>query len=260
MKARGTDLTMPTANQPLNAQPLVAESGVSLIELLMAMTIAGIVLSSAFQAMARFGDRFAAQQRTISQVQEVRIGLDVLGSELRLVSNGIQGSSASFTRASATEVMFYANVSGLETTTTQAVAMGQQELAVLDGSGWPAGKDVLLCSTDRCVSNRLVRDGHAHTLYLSSPLSEPIPLGATVLVQNRVRYYQKKDAEGSYRLMREVDGGVATLLAGLADLRFHYIGNNGQFTADLSRIACVSATVIPSVAISPITYDACVRT
>src|SRR5690349_4760540 len=62
--------------------------GASLLEVLIAITISGVVFSAACETWARFGERFRIQHSVTGLRQESRIGVDVLASELRLAGTG----------------------------------------------------------------------------------------------------------------------------------------------------------------------------
>ena len=74
------------------------DSGFSLIELLFAVLISGIVMSSAIRTFAVYGHRFSAQQTAMESMQELRLALDVLCGELRLAGAGLLTRDVAFLR------------------------------------------------------------------------------------------------------------------------------------------------------------------
>lgn len=70
--------------------------GVSLLELLIAMAISSVAISAAVQAFAAYGLRLSSQHATMIANQELRLGLDVLCSEIRLAGGGLLGEDAPF--------------------------------------------------------------------------------------------------------------------------------------------------------------------
>ena len=44
--------------------------------------------------------------------------------------------------------------------------------------------------------------------------------------------------------MREVDGGVSTLISGISDFRFEYFVKSGFPTTDSALVACVRVTAV----------------
>lgn len=217
-------------------------AGGSLTELLVSLAIGAVVLSGAFEALVNGQQRFARQQDRIAQQQELRIGLDVLGSELRMMGHSTRPGSG-LLAISEQEVAFVSNVSGYVTTLTQPAGPFLQTLSVNDGSDWPRGKTIWVCSVGRCAIGLLAGDGHRKTLGLTQPLGQSFPAGSVVFVSNRVRYYLGRDAEGVGRIMREIDGGTATLVGHVAQLQFAYLGKDGRPVSAPDRVARVRVRV-----------------
>ena len=217
--------------------------GVSLIELLIAMAISSVAISAAIQAFAAYGLRLSSQHGSMIANQELRLGLDVLASELRLAGGGLLGGDAAFVKMEKDEVEFFANLNGASTVLTQVAEVGRQELPVEDGADWPKGKQVLLCSAAHCAWNRLAADGRKSTLMLMAPTSEPYQVNSAVFVLNRVRYYVKRQDDGTQRLMREVDGVASTVLSDVRDFRLQYFDRSGGLITVARDVVRVRATI-----------------
>lgn len=202
-------------------------TGGSLTELLVSLAIGAVVLAAAFEMLVSGQQRLRRQQDRIAQHQELRIGLDVIGSELRMVGHSERPGSG-LLAISEQEVTFVSNVSGYVTTLTQPAEPLLQTLSVGDGAEWPKGKTVLVCSAERCATGQLARDGQQKTLGLTQPVGQAFPAGSVVFISNQVRYYLGRDSEGIGRIMREVDGGTATLIGHVAQLEFAYLGKDGR--------------------------------
>ncbi len=218
------------------------QAGTSLLEVLIAVTISGFVFSAACETLARFGERFRAQHSVTSLRQESRIALDVISSELRLAGSGGAPGQPAFLKIGTNEIWFQANLSGFQTVIKETAQSGQQDLVVEDGAGWPEGKQVILCSIERCTSNRLARNGRSGSLTLAAPLSAVLPAGSAVFVSNRVHYYVGRDDAGMPRVMRDVDGGASTLISGIGDFRLDYFNKSGLPTTDPALVAHVRVT------------------
>lgn len=217
--------------------------GVSLIELLIAMAISSVAISAAIHTFAAYGLRLSSQHGSMTANQELRLGLDVLGNELRLAGGGLLGGGAAFVKMAADEVEFFANLNGASTVLTQVAEVGRQELPVEDGTDWPRGKQVLLCSAAHCAWNRLAADGRKYKLMLMAPTSEQYQANSAVFVLNRVRYYVKRQDDGTQRLMREVDGVASTVLSDVRGLTLHYFNRNGSTATDARDVVRVRATI-----------------
>lgn len=224
------------------SDPFGWQTGASLLEVLIAVTISGFLFSAVCETLARFGERFRSQHSEAGLHQESRIGLDVLGNELRLAGTGGMPGEPAFSMIGSNEIRFRANLSGFQTVVKQAALSGQQDLVVENGAGWPEGKQVILCSREQCVSNRLARNGRSDSLALTSPLATALPAGSAVFVSNRVHYYVGRDETGRPRVMRDVDGGAGTLISGIEEFRLDYFTKSGLRTNDPALVARVRMT------------------
>lgn len=198
------------------------QRGWSLIETMIALAAGVILIGASMQGLVSFHRQFSGQQSAVAQQQEVRLALEVLEQELLLAS------AESIVSFGVEEVEFGANLHGYATTLSAPAASGQTTISVEEGSGWPGAKTVLLCWFEACERSILARDGQSSMLTLTSPLSRSIPMGASVAVNNRVRYYAKKDERGVLRFMRQVDGGAAVLVGPIKSLRFSYWDDLGR--------------------------------
>ena len=222
--------------------PVHSQRGASVLELLIAVAISSVTFSGVCSMMAQYGQRFQTHQIASGLKQESRIGLEVLTSELKLAGTGGAPGEAALIKIDKTELWFNANLSSLQTVLSQTAQAGTQDLIVDNGSGWPDGKHVILCSLDRCMANRLIRAGRTNALSVDLPLPAVFPAGSAVFVSNRVHYYLGQDDQGVPRVMREVDGGIGTLISGISDFRLEYFGKNGFPTIDSALVARVRVT------------------
>jgi len=218
-------------------------TGLCLTELMIAMAAGAVVLSAAVQALTHFQQRLWAQHDAIARHQDLRIGMEVVEAELRLVGTGALPSSQALLKVEQQEVEFLANLGGLATTLTESVSSSQSELMVLDGSDWSKGKRVVVCGSDQCAEGRLARDGQRHMLSLTDPIGQTFPAGSLVYVSNQVRYYLGKDRHGNSSLMRQVDGGANSLIGEVAWFQLAYLGRDGKPTHDQARVARVRVDI-----------------
>lgn len=232
------DSFVPLASSPL-PRTRFANAGHSLVEVLIAMTAGLVVLGAALGAYTHLRDGFGKHQETSARQQDVRIGLAVLASELRLAGIGMQLIGRPLLSAAPDELTFYANLSGRSTQLSHALAPGDVHLQVRDGGGWRKGKRVFVCDRMRCAGGTLARQGQGGTLSLSRPLGKRFPSGSQVLLANVVRYYLRKAPAGAHRLMRMVDGGASTLMEAVESLRFTFLDRAGRppkSSAGIARI------------------------
>ena len=62
------------------------------------------------------------------------------------------------------------------------------------------------------------------------------PKGAFLQVINRVKYYVKRNEDGTSSLMRMVDGGASVLIGELGDLELSYWNDMGQGATQPSQV------------------------
>lgn len=216
------------------------DSGFSLIEMMIAMAAGTIVLSATIQSLHHFQKRLWVQQATIESHQDQRMGIRVMMDELRLAGTGAPTPDTAVLKSDRQAIEFLANVDGLTTTLREPVLAGQQELQVVEGSGWPKGKRIIICAANRCAESRLARDGRRTVLALTDPLDESLPAGSTVFVSNRVRYYLGNDQDGMPVLMRQLDGGANPLIGNVTWFQLRYRDRDGRPTKDPARVSHIS--------------------
>ena len=221
-------------------QTMWTETGTSLIELMFAMAAGLVVFSATLQALSYFQQQFMRQQHEVAQQQDLRLGLEVLGQELRLAGSG------SLTIATSSSVEFSANLQGLSTMVTARAEVGQTVLSVEDGGGWNDRKTIMVCWAEGCETLALDRDGQRRLLTIRQPLTKAIPSGAFVFLLNRVRYYSRRDDQGVLRLLRQVDGGASVLVGDIREARFSYWDENGQVATQPAFIRRVVVEVMMS--------------
>jgi len=212
--------------------------GVCLAEALIALAAGAVVLAATLQSLEHFERRLSKQHGAAAQRQDLRVGLKVLEEDLR-AAGAAAPSGSPVSIAGPEQLEFSANLSGLVTTLTAGVSAAQQNLPVSNGAGWPKGKRILVCELERCVEGRLARDGGRTSLSLAAPLGRDVPAGSEVRLLNRVRYFVKRERNGSARVMREVDGGANPLIGEVERFQFRYLARDGAPTVDPSQVVCV---------------------
>lgn len=210
--------------------------GLCMAEMMVSMTAGFIMLGAVLQTFEYYDTRFVSQQNTIAENQDFRLGLEVVEQELRLAGTGLSATGPAIVRATENEIEFFANLNGYRTIVTLPAAAGDTLLSVADGSGWGKGKTVMVCWVERCETFSLSQDGHHHSLVSDRSLTQPIPVGASVTIVNRVRYYNKRDERGICRILRMVDGGASVLIGDGAYARFSYWDADGHPAGGTGRI------------------------
>jgi hypothetical protein len=221
----------------MSRRPIVNCRGVCLAEAMIALAAASVVLTASIQTLDHFERRLSRQHVAAARTQDLRIGLRIIEDDVRAIVAPPAPSETPLASAGRQTVEFHANLGGLVTTLAAPVSSSQQDLPVVNGSGWPKGKRILVCDRERCAESRLAEDGRKAQLGIASPLERDFQAGSEVRVANRVRYYVKADRNGSVRLMREVDGGANPLIGELSRFQFGYFGRDGAPAPDPLRAA-----------------------
>jgi len=209
---------------------LTESEGVCLSELMISLAIGAAVLATALSTLNIVQTHAGKQHRMLNHQQDLRVGLEVFEQEVRLAT------AETIVTAAPNEFLFHANLSDRRTVTTAGLLRGQSVLPVQDGSGWGEGKTVSVCGRHVCESHRLARAGQRYQLTLAEPLGAAFPEGASVQVNNRVKYYVNSNEDGTSNLMRMVDGGASVLIGELGDLQFSYWNDMGQGTTQPSHV------------------------
>lgn len=233
--------------------------GFSLIELLMALTIGGVAVAAALYMFSAYGGRFHAQQSAMVSNQELRLAMDVLCNEVRLAGAGVMGGDVPLTTMRPDEMEFFANLNGTATVLTRLALPGEAELSVENAAGWSKGKQVLLCTAESCMWNRLAAEGRKLALPLTTPLAAALPARSAAFLLNRVHYYLKVDEDGTTRLMRAVDGGASTLVADVREFHLQYLDRHGRETAAADEVVRVRVRAQVGVSGTPFTQDIAIR-
>ena len=218
---------------------VAGQSGVCLSELMVALAIGTAVLAGSLEAFNLVQGQAVRQQQTMTVQQEMRLGLEVFEQEVRMAS------SSTIVTAVDDRLEFLANIHALRTVTTAPVAAGQTAVPVQNGSGWDAGKTVLLCGVSGCESHQLASQGQRSQLRLERPVAGSYPAGVSVEVSNRVSYYTRRDDGARLQLMRQVDGGASVLIGNLQSVRLSYWNDWGGPVVGVSRITRVAVELLP---------------
>src|SRR5213593_83349 len=135
MRNRSARMSITHRLGPL-AWPFDNCAGICLAELMIAMVAGAVVLSAAVQALTHFQQRLWVQHAAVARHQDLRLGMEVMGAELRLAGTGALPSGQALVKAEQHEVEFLANLGVLATSLTEPVSPSQSELTVHDGSDW----------------------------------------------------------------------------------------------------------------------------
>ena len=202
-------------------------AGFSLAEAMVSATLGAVILGSALDMFVTQHAHYQGQRTRAELQQDLRGGIRLLESELRLAGVGALTGGAPVSVMAADEVAFQANVNGVRGALTEAAASGQDHVVIRPGAGWAKGKHVVLCGPAGCEEHLLDRDGASGRLSLSDRLAKDFPAGSRVEVVNRVRYYLSRSDPKNPKVMREVDRGANPLIEHVESFSLTYLRDNG---------------------------------
>ncbi|MHC9062429.1 PilW family protein [Nitrospira sp. CMX1] len=206
------------------------QSGLTLIELMLSLSMGAAVLAATLDIFTVAKTHADKHFTVVRQQQDMRVGLEVFEQEVRLAT------AETIQTADPDRILFYANLGAFRTNTTGTLLPGQSVIAVQNGTGWGAGKTIMICSSTQCESHRLARAGQRNQLTLVEPVESTFSAGVSVEVRNRVLYYAKRDEIGTLQLMRMVDGGASVVIGGLQNLRLSYWDETGKRADTISHM------------------------
>ncbi len=216
-------------------------AGFSLAEAMVSAALGAIVLGSALDVFVTQHYHYKSQQTKVELQQDLRGGVRLLESELRLAGAGVLVGNTPVSVMASDEIVFQANVNGVRGSLVGATVSGQDWVVIRPGSGWAKGKNVVICGPAGCEEHLLARDGTSGRLSLSSPLTRDFPVGSRVEVVNRVRYYLSRSDPQNLKIMREVDRGANPLVEHVESFTLTYLRDNGvlAMTSDEVRLVRV---------------------
>ena len=215
------------------------ERGTSLLETMVAAALGAVIIGAALEVFVTHHGHFRGQRTKAELQQEIRGGVHLLASELRLAGAGALADQPALTAMSPDEVAFRANVNDVSGTLVAAATAGQDWVQVHRGTGWAKGKTVVLCGPMGCEEHLLIRDGSSGRLVLSGRLAKDYPAGSRVEVVNRVRYYLNRNDPKNGKLMREVDRGANPLIEHVEEFSLAYLRDSGQPAGRLKEVRLV---------------------
>ncbi len=203
-------------------------AGFSLAETMIAATLGALVLGGALDLFVSHHQHYREQQTKAELQQDLRGGVHLLASELRLAGTGALAGHLPVTVMTGEEVAFDANVNDVRGVLVAAAVAGQDWLQVSSRSGWAKGKRIVVCGSAGCEEQVLARDSSTGKLVLSSYLTRDYPINSPVETVNRVRYYLSRRDPENAKLMREVDAGANPLVEHVEGLSFSYFTADGR--------------------------------
>lgn len=233
--------------------------GYSLVELLVALAIAGLI-GGAILGVYRVSQDTYIRASSLEAAQDgARAGLDRMANELRLIGSflfGANGAPQPITAASSTSLTFMAdvdaetlNAAGNEITLTAAAGDGTNAITVNRITG-RSGGNAFIVGEWVYVANSGTRDVRqissiiGNTLTLAANLSTTYPIGSLVRDVKTITYTRNAGANTLTRT--QGGGGAQPIVDNVTGLTFTYFLSDGvtqTATAALIREIRIDLTV-----------------
>jgi len=214
-------------------------AGFSLVEAMVSTALGAVVLGAALDTFVTHHQHYRAQQTRAELQQDLRGGVHLLSSELRLAGAAALMGRPPVSAMASDEVGFEANVNDVRGWSVTTVVDGQDNVQVTPHSGWVKGKKIVICGSAGCEEHILARDGTSGKLVLTDYLTRDYAAGSRVEVVNRVRYYLSWRNPENGKLMREVDSGANPLVEHVESFSLSYLTGDGRPAGRLEEIKLI---------------------
>jgi prepilin-type N-terminal cleavage/methylation domain-containing protein len=224
------------------------KNGVTLIELLLALMLSGILISALYRTFITQQKTYTVQDQVAEMQQNVRIAIDQMTREIRMAGYGgdmlsifadINGFTDIITPASNTITVILADQVGVLKENT---AKGAHQLKVTNASIFNGDKKKYLCLNG--LNNYSVESVTGDTMTLIAPLREGHPANRPVYLVKAISYYL--GVSGGKTVLRRNEntgGGGQPLAENIESLEFTYFGADGNVTSNPSDIRMVKVVV-----------------
>lgn len=216
--------------------------GFSLIELLAAITVAGVSLAAATTFYAAQARNMREVNYRIEAQQAMRGSLDAIARDVRLggaclPSNGqfvaLSGTNGATDSITVTTGLVQANMSCIITATTALVNNGQTNIPVASTTGFTTDMLAYLRDLNGSGESARISSVGANSITLATVTTQQYPSGSGVYAIDERKY--EVDSSLAYpRLMLTVNRGTPqAFAAGVRDLQVQYILNRNCPTCDV---------------------------
>ena len=238
------------------------ESGMTLIELLVAFTMGLILLTAAFQFFITQTKNFNESRQTAEMQQELRHAMNFLNDHIKLAGNGVPPTSGwqvleNYDGGSGPDSLcVLGSFRSLVIATDQKMGNNGSQVKVDSSDGIEVGDLIVISYPPNGWQDIfIVTDiNEMHLWHQQSPpwnptnkLSHAYPLGSTVTVVSHYSFFVETDDEGRLNLMVQTQAYEPMILAGdIDDFQVHFKLKDNSWVDepfDLSDIRMVEITL-----------------
>ena len=224
------------------------KDGVTLIELLIALVLSGLLTAVLYRAFISQQSTYTAQDQVAEMQQNVRIATVRMTKEIRMAAYGgdmlsafgdVNGFVEMITPGSnAITILLADEVGALK----ESAEKGLQQVRVTNAAVFNADKKKYLCLNG--LNNYLVKNVTGDTITLTAPLAEGHPIHQPVYLVKAISYYVSPSGSKTVLRRNENTGGGGQPLAdNIETLEFSYFDANGNVTSNPPDIRMVKVSV-----------------
>jgi len=235
-----TNYLNPRILESSNPSNLKNPTGFTLIELMIALLISSILVIQIYNFFDYQQRSYALQDQLQEMQQNLRVAMDALTRDLRIIGYGVpyaasQSTLPRITNATENSITFLANYSDVHTELASDYTSGTR-LCVNSKSGFNSSDTIYITDGNNWNQATITGTGTNSSpctskdyLDISSALSNTYPVGSTVHVVNTIRYTIDTSKN---ELERSIDGASAQPVCNNLDyLEFkYYDGSNNIIT------------------------------
>ena len=219
---------------------LLENSGITLIELIIAAGISVIVVGAALSAYLTQHKHYVAQTQVTDMQANIRSSLQELATKIRMagynVPRGVQAINASNTNPDTLEIVYDTGL--LEGVSLQVAQVDpsselrcdnqDDDLTPVQEGDWLYIYDPNTQTGEFFQVERIVY-GPARIRRLGNPLSKAYPVGSKILKLEKLKYYidSASDSSHSNLIVTDINGRSEIYADNITDLQFSYVLSSG---------------------------------
>jgi type IV pilus assembly protein PilW len=224
------------------------KSGLTLIELLIALVLSSILIAALYQIFIRQQKTYTVQDQVADMQQNIRGAIDQMTREIRMAGYGgnildifgnINGFTSIITPANHSITILLADQVGV---LKQNATKGMNQLKATNASVFNTDKKKYLCLNG--LNNYLIQSVITDTITLTTSLTEDHLINEPVYLVKAITY--NLGLSGGKTMLRRNEntgGGAQPLAENMESLRFTYVDENGNVTANPLDIRTVRVAV-----------------
>jgi prepilin-type N-terminal cleavage/methylation domain-containing protein len=236
----------------MNRSVFRQKNGLTLIELLIALVLSGILIAALYQLFIRQQKTYTVQDQVADMQQNIRVAIDQMTREIRMAGYGgnilaifsnINGFANIITPANNSITILLADQVGV---LKQNATKGTTQLKATNASVFNTDKKKYLCLNG--LNNYLIQSIVTDTITLAASLTEDHLINEPVYIVKAITYSLGLSGGKTVLRRNENTGGSAQPLAeNMESLQFTYFDATGNVTSNpldirMVRVAVTSKT------------------